>query len=295
MTVQPIPAPKAVERYVHAYLRGEIEFSEPRNAATVIILHDGPPPVEVLLQRRVSTMPSGAGHYVFPGGLVDANDFAGNIPWAGPSATEWATWLECTPGEAQALISAAVRETFEECGVLLAGPRSGGLVTSTVGTGWDEDRLALIDHSLSFADFLSRRSLVLRSDLLRGVNRWITPEWADRRYDTRFFLMTLPPGQDARQIGRESDHTVWLGLEDVIAQATNGSLALMYPTVATLRDLVGPKDVAEMLALPRTVGTTRFRIVQDESQIFVATVGPAGETLAYIIGPEPSVATAFPT
>src|SRR5262252_6222824 len=108
-----------------------------------------------------------AGAYVFPGGSVDASDEDAGIEWAGPDAAEWGRLLGAPAELARTLVCAAVRETFEECGVLLAG-------------------------SVSLARLLHRRGLVLRSDLLRPWARWITPVTEERRYDTRFFAAALP-------------------------------------------------------------------------------------------------------
>ncbi len=157
---------------------------------------------EVYLLRRHLEMAFAAGMYAFPGGSVDPRDFDTAIAWAGPTPAEWARRLDCDPAEARALVCAAMRETFEESGVLLAGTTAEAVVPDTTADDWEQDRAALVERRLSFTDFLQRRRLVLRTDLLAAWAHWITPEFEPRRYDTRFFLALMPTGQrHARRIG----------------------------------------------------------------------------------------------
>ena len=195
---------------VEQFLRGETDVVEPRDAATVVLLRDGATGPEVYLLRRRSTMAFAAGMHVFPGGAVDPRDRDGGARWVGPSPAAWAEAFTCEPGLAGALVCAAVRETFEESGVLLAAHEDGTPVTDTTGEDWERDRLALIDGELALSDFLARRSLVVRADLLRPWAHWITPEWQTRRFDTRFFLAALPAGQRTRDVGGEADRVTWL-------------------------------------------------------------------------------------
>ena len=84
------------------------------------------------------------------------------------------------------------------------------MVGDTTGDDWEADRAALVARELSFAEFLARRGLVLRSDLLGAWARWITPEFEPRRYDTWFFVAALPEGQRTRNASTEADRTVWI-------------------------------------------------------------------------------------
>ena len=200
--------------------------------------------------RRKQSMPFAPGAYVFPGGSVDTRDADADVAWSGPDVTEWARWLGSTPALARGLLCAAVRETFEESGVLLAGasPDDG---TVPPAEDLEPDRLALLDRSLSLAGLLARRGLVLRSDLLKPWARWITPELESRRYDTRFFAAVLPERQRTREIRDEADEFAWLRPPDVLAAAGRGEVALMPPTAVTLAELAGCGDVAAALAAPR--------------------------------------------
>ena len=233
---------------------GRAEAVTPRDASTVILLRDAPDGgLLVYLLRRVSSMKFAPGAYVFPGGSVDPRDADLSVTWSGPSAAEWGTAFGASEGLARELVSAAVRETFEESGVLLAGPAEHTIVEDTSGDDWEADRQALLDRSLSLAELFTRRSLVLRGDLLRPWAHWITPDFETRRYDTRFFVAALPAGQRTRDVSTESDRVTWARPEDAAAAARRGEMPMLPPTVVTLTELAGYSSVAEVLAAPRAI------------------------------------------
>lgn len=239
-------------------LAGRVPPVPARDAATVVVLRERPGvpgSMQVYLLRRKASMAFAAGAYVFPGGSVDPRDADHDIAWAGPDPARWARVLRSDERTARGLVCAAVRETFEESGVLLAGPRADAVVEDT--TDWEEDRLALIDRSLSFAEFLDRRGLVLRTDLLRAWARWITPRVESRRYDTRFFVAALPPGQRTRDVGGEADRVVWMRPEEALAAAGRGEITLMAPTRRTIGELAAYPGVRDVLAAERTIVTVR--------------------------------------
>ncbi|MCS0639282.1 NUDIX hydrolase [Streptomyces sp. LP05-1] len=229
---------------IRALAAGELTAVPPRRAATVLLLREETAPgagpqgqVQVHMLRRRTSMAFAGGAYAYPGGGVDPRD-EHPVRWAGPAPAEWAVRLGVPgPGEAQAIVCAAVRETFEEAGVLLAGPAPGTVVADTTGDDWEADRAALVARELSFADFLDRRGLVLRSDLLGAWARWITPEFEPRRYDTWFFVAVLPAGQRTRDVSTEADRTVWIRPADAAAGYDRGELLMMPPTIATLRSI----------------------------------------------------------
>jgi 8-oxo-dGTP pyrophosphatase MutT (NUDIX family) len=233
---------------IRAFVDGRLTPVTPRRAATVLLLRDCMAGPEIHILRRRASMAFGSGAYAYPGGGVDQRD-EGEIRWAGPPIEEWARSLgAATAAEAQAALCAAVRETFEETGVLLAGPDARSVVADTTGEEWEADRRALVAKELSFAEFLARRELVLRSDLLGPWARWITPEFEERRYDTWFFLAALPKGQRTRDVSGEADRTVWLRAADAVEAYDRGELPMMPPTIATLRALVPYTVVADALA-----------------------------------------------
>jgi 8-oxo-dGTP pyrophosphatase MutT (NUDIX family) len=236
--------PEGIVAHVRAIASGEVTPAEPRHASTVVLLRDGASGIEACLLRRQKTMAFAAGMYVFPGGSVDPRD-AGlpDTAWIGPRPQMWAPLLNADEGLAKALVCAAVRETFEESGVLLAGPSDGEVVADTTGDDWETDRLALIDRTLSFAALLERRGLALRADLLRPWAHWITPEVEPKRFDTRFFVAALPQGQRTRDVGGEADRGTWERPSDALAATQRGELGMLPPTAFTLNELSAYGDV----------------------------------------------------
>ncbi|HET6296797.1 MAG TPA: NUDIX hydrolase [Kribbella sp.] len=221
---------------------------EPRPASTVILLRDTASRPEVYLLRRQQSMAFAAGMTVFPGGRVDATDASIADSWSGPSPSWFAERLGCTPETAAAYVAAAGRETFEESGVLLAGPSTESVVSDTTGDDWEADRVALEGRSLGFADFLHRRGLVLRADLLGVWAHWITPEFEPRRYDTRFFVAALPPGQVTRDVTSESDQVAWMHPAQAVQAVEAGEMLMLPPTYLCCHDLIPYAGVADVLA-----------------------------------------------
>ncbi|TIC89190.1 NUDIX hydrolase [Nocardioides sp. GY 10113] len=251
----PVPLPAAVADVVRQFHDGERTPADPRNAATVVLMRDGEAHggsgPEVYLLRRQVSMDFAGGMCVFPGGGVDARDFDAEIHaagWAGPSPEEWATRLGVEPDLARALVCAAVRETFEESGVLLAGPSADTVVADTTGEDWEADRVALESRELALTDFLARRGLVLRTDLLGVWDGWLTPIFEPKRYRTWFFVALLPEGQVTRDVSTESDHVVWLGAADAADAADAGTLAMLPPTYLTCLEVGQHGSVAEVVA-----------------------------------------------
>ncbi|MFF2504047.1 NUDIX hydrolase [Streptomyces sp. NPDC058067] len=224
---------------IRALASGELVAAVPRRAATVMLLRDGAAGPEVHMLRRRASMAFAGGAYAYPGGGVDPRDDESVVRWAGPSRDAWAARLGVDERSAQAIVCAAVRETYEEAGVLLAGPDGTSVVGDTTGESWEADREALVARELSFGEFLARRGLVLRTDLLGAWARWITPEFEPRRYDTWFFVAALPAGQRTRNASTEADRTVWIRPGDAAEGYDKGELMMMPPTIATLRALAG--------------------------------------------------------
>ncbi|WP_460459869.1 NUDIX hydrolase [Angustibacter peucedani] len=224
----------------------------PRSAATVVLVRDGEAGPEVFMMRRVASMAFAARMHVFPGGGVDPRDCAPER-WAGPPLAEWARRLDVDEPTAAGLVCAAVRELFEECGVLLAGAPGEDVVADLDDDSWEADRLALLDRTIALTDLLQRRGLELRTDLLAVWSHWCTPVFEPRRYDTWFFVAELPSGQRARHVGGEADHTAWLPAREAAAGGADGTLAMMPPTVVTLEDVAAAPDVTALRTSPREV------------------------------------------
>jgi 8-oxo-dGTP pyrophosphatase MutT (NUDIX family) len=224
--------PPALVAHAREFYASGRSPAAPKLAATVLLLRSGADRgVEVHAIRRVPAMPFAPGMYAFPGGSVDPQDADADIRWAGPAPARWAARLGQSEAGAQAIVCAAVREVFEESGVLLAGPSATTVVGDVSGDDWEAQRAALVDRRLGFAEMLRERDLVLRGDLLAPWSRWITPEFEPRRYDTYFFLARLPEGQLIRNVGGEADATVWL------RPADRGGMPMLPPTRVTLGEL----------------------------------------------------------
>ena len=229
----------------------------PRPAATVMLVRDKGPGIEVFLMRRHSAMEFVAGVMVFPGGGVDDRDRNADIAWFGPEPGWWAERFGVAPDLAEALVCAAARETFEESGVLFAGPAGApdGGPDSIVSDAsvYREARAALEDRSLSFGEFLRKENLVLRADLLRPWANWVTPkEERTRRYDTYFFVGALPEGQRADGDNTETDRADWITPAEALEDFAQSRTFLLPPTWTQLDSLAG-RTVAEVLAVQRQI------------------------------------------
>lgn len=236
---------------VRSYVDGDAVPVEPRDAATIVLTRDGAEPVpgslQVYLLRRHAQMAFAGGMAVFPGGGVDERDFDAEVAWTGPTPAEWAGQLGCDEALARALVCAAVRETFEESGVLFAGTSPDDLVADTSDADWEADRVALEARELAFTDFLSRRGLTLRTDLLRLWSTWITPVFEPRRYNTRFFVAALPPGQETRDVSSESEEVEWMAVREAIRQVDEEQLLMLPPQYCTCMELYAATSAAAAL------------------------------------------------
>ncbi|WP_214108710.1 NUDIX hydrolase [Acrocarpospora catenulata] len=251
-----IPLPEELARRARDLRAGLVRPVPARDAATVVLLRDDP--LRVYLLRRRTSMAFAAGAWVFPGGSVDASEQADS--WAGPSPAEWAVMLGADERTARGLVCAAVRETFEESGVLLAGPTPGTVVADT--TGWEAEREAVIARTLPFGEFLNGEGLVVRSDLLKPWAHWITPELEPRRFDTRFFVAALPPEQETRDVGGEADAVAWMRPAEALDAANSGKIFLMPPTIHTLTEMAAFDTIAGVFANDQKIVTFMPQVVE---------------------------------
>lgn len=267
----PVP-PSLVE---HA-LKQKGEAAPTRDASTVVVVRDGADGLEAYLLRRQQSMKFAPGMYVFPGGGVDKTDSHVDVPWAGAPPSEWAARFGCGEDVARGLVCAAVRETFEESGVLLAGPDGHSVVADTSGPEWQAARLALEAHEYSFAEFLLKHGLVLRADLLGAWSHWITPAFEPRRFDTRFFVAALPEGQAVGHLAREADRAVWAPLSKVLAAVDAGETAMLPPTRITCSELSElSADEVLAAAAQRRIFPIAPELIEVDGQHFLKT--PLGE------------------
>ena len=240
--------PPEVSRRARALLAGAWDPPPVRDASTVVLLrdadvHDGTG-LETYLMRRAVTMAFAAGMYVFPGGRIDEADCDIDLAWVGEPLNA----SRMTAGERQArgLVVGAVREVFEETGVLLAIDDSGRFPTEDAA--WEDDRAAVAESSPALAEVLARRGLRIDPGLLPLWTHWVTPEVESKRYDVRFFVAAVPPGQHARDVSGEADQVLWTSPGAALGDYSRGQLPMLPPTVATLADLAALPDVATVLA-----------------------------------------------
>jgi 8-oxo-dGTP pyrophosphatase MutT (NUDIX family) len=205
-----------------------------------------------------------AGVMVFPGGGVDDRDRNADIAWFGPEPDWWAARLGVETELARALVCAAARETFEESGVLFAGAADDADVLVDDASVYRQQRKALVDRTLSFAEFLQAERLVLRADLLRPWANWVTPkEERTRRYDTYFFVGALPDGQRADGDNTETDRADWITPEAALDDFAEGRTFLLPPTWTQLDSLAG-HTVAEVLAVDRQIVAVEPHLAADK-------------------------------
>lgn len=229
-----------------------------RPAASVLLLRPaGEFGVEVFTITRAASMVFAAGMTAFPGGGVDPSDAEPVQAWAGPDGPWWSAALGTpTGGE---LVVAAVRELFEEVGVLLAGGRHGQ--PAVVDEELAAARAELAEHRISLPALLAMHDLQLRADLLRPWARWITPPGQSRRYDTYFFVAALPDGQQAKLQTSEAESGGWASPADLLDAYRAGRLAMLPPTVVVLTELAEHQDLPAALAAPRRIRPVAPEIV----------------------------------
>jgi 8-oxo-dGTP pyrophosphatase MutT (NUDIX family) len=249
---------------------------QPRQAATIVVVRDGAHGIEAYLMRRMSSMSFAAGMYVFPGGGLTQSDSDPSIGWFGPAPSVWAERFSCSEDLARGLVVAAIRETFEETGILLAGPDGDTVVSDTSGAQMEAARVALDAGELSFADFLASHGWVLRADLLGAWAHWITPKFQPKRFDTKFFVAVLPEGQSVGSMSREADKAAWIPLSKALEAVDAGEAQMMPPTITACRE-VAQHTAGTLLAASakRKIFTVVPQLVEEDGQLYLETdLGP---------------------
>ena len=213
----------------------------PSPAATVVLVRDTDAGLETWMMRRVRSMAFAAGAAVFPGGRVDPRDGDISVAWVGSDPDAVAARLGTDTTTARELVTAALRELFEETGALLAEP-------TPPAAEVERARPAVESHEVPLARFLADHGAALRADALHPWARWVTPPVEKRRYDTWFFVAALPAGLDAQAVSSEADRAGWVGVDSVLGSGESGDVHLMPPTIAMLRDLAAAGSVDAVLA-----------------------------------------------
>ncbi|POH61303.1 NUDIX hydrolase [Arthrobacter glacialis] len=235
--------------------------SKPRPASSVVLLKDSPSGLQTFLTYRPGGSPLGA--VAFPGGTIEAAD-DDVTDWVGPSPTVWAKSLGTADiGLAKRHVVAAIRETFEETGILLAGPDASSLVENISGPEWMRARESIAGQETTFAALLERYGLALRTDLLKPLSHWLSPDFAHRRFDTRYFAAATPINQQASLLTSKGVWGRWASAGDILADRETTALG----------DEVGQ---------PLTVGLTLGELVVPGVEIILEKIAAARGCIAYL-------------
>jgi 8-oxo-dGTP pyrophosphatase MutT (NUDIX family) len=265
-----------------------------RDAATVILVRDafdegGEPAIEVCMLRRNLAAEFSAGAYVFPGGSVDPEDrtAAARALCHGRSDAEASATLGLESG-GLAFWVAALRECFEEAGVMLAGTRDPARPDRYVPLDTrDPDvagrfaahRRALNEGRTGLIELCKQENLVLAADTVHYVSHWITPQLSPKRYDTRFFITAAPPGQVAQHDHAETIATVWVRPREALTSSAGGDVDLLPPTMANLRNIEPFRSTDEVMAWARQVTdvpTVLPVVLIEDGHVLVLRPGDAG-------------------
>jgi 8-oxo-dGTP pyrophosphatase MutT (NUDIX family) len=244
--------------------------SFPSPAATVLVLRDGATGPDVFMVRRHEGTGAFRGAHVFPGGRVDPHDGADET-WSDGVDRAGRQLADLGRDEAIAFHVAAARELFEEAGVLLARDRSGAFVS--LSTGGDHDRfrqyrVEVHAHRLSLREVVERERLRLSLDALTPFAHWVTPPVEGRRFDTRFFVTTLPDGQMPAHDETETTESAWITPRAAIAAEARREIVLPPPTWVTLRELEPFESVGEVMtwSARRRIERREPRLVQENGR-----------------------------
>jgi len=258
---------------------------EPRPAATVVLLRHARAGLETLLTLRPPTMAFAGAMHVYPGGAVDRADRDPALEARSAVSAEAASaglGGDLAPDLALATYVAAVRELFEEAGVLLADT---GASLAAVGAG----RSALVRGESNLAAVASDLDLRFRTDRLVPLSRWVTPPILPRRFDVRFFAAMLPEGVEPTFEGGEVVGHDWFRPTDALAAMAEGRLPMWLPTSSTLQQLEHARSIEEIRErlAPGTLGPVEVEVLSPEvTRIEMpAGGGVAGQPVwAYLIG-----------
>ncbi len=252
--VDTVPAPTPVAR-------------PPRASSTLVLVRDGPTGPEVLLLRRDDRGDRSGGAWVFPGGLVDRGDRECRALCTGPDDIAASARMNIPAGGLDFMI-AALRETFEECGLLLAVDARGHSAGPFAANALQDWRAPMTRKERSLQDLCTRNRLTLDTDRLAYISHWVTPVGYDKRFDVRFFVAEAPAGQDVRPDGVEVLEHMWLRPQDALSQEP--PLKLMNPTRKTLSLMAQHSSAAAVMAWARVLA----RIPRVQPHVGIDAHGP---------------------
>lgn len=232
-----------------------------RQAASVIFVRDGENGLETILTYRPGTSPLGV--VAFPGGTALPGDDE-SASWVGPGADYWQDQFHFSDiAQARRSVMAAVRECFEETGILLAGEDEQDVVERSSTPEFMAWREAVAEQDKSFSDFLTSSGLSVRADLLRPVARWQSPDFFLKRYDIAYFTTALPVGQDPKLLLGKGVWGDWLNV----------------------RELLEAKDTSELgdrIGQPNTVGRTLDQLITPGVMCMLESLAKAQTSVAWL-------------
>ena len=247
---------------------------EPRPAATIVLLRDGDTGVEVLLLRRNRSAGFAPGAYVFPGGRVDDSDATADtfafVDGLTPEQAAHRLELVDANPPAIAYYLAALREAFEETGILVARDGQGSEpATAAEDERVDAIRDDLMEERISFAQVLERLECRIDGASVEYLAHWITPEPRPRRFDTRFFAAKVREGATPIVDPREMTEAVWIRPDAALVSSDKGTMPMMFPTTQTLEQLrdYQTTDAALASLAGRPVRTVLPKIVITETGV----------------------------
>ena len=218
------------------------EVAAPRPASTVLLVCDSAEGMEVFMVVRHHQIDFASGALVFPGGSIDKEDFAIAADHARCGGDHG------LDDKARAFRVAAVRETFEECGVLLARPRGSDALLS----GARVEEISKKAAGKTFGEMIASEDLVLALDQLVPFAHWITPTPLPKRFDTHFFIAAAPEDQLAVHDGSEGVDSVWINPNRALAEARTGKYTIIFATRLNVEMLGRQNDVAAAIEAART-------------------------------------------
>jgi 8-oxo-dGTP pyrophosphatase MutT (NUDIX family) len=229
-----------------------------RPASTVMLVRDVPSDIEVFMLQRTTNAVFASGMYVFPGGRVDDLDAAAELDELSDGLSDAeASELLRVPSGGLAYWVAAIRECFEEAGVLLARDSRGEFVAlndSDSQSRFAQARDAVHDGTLTLAELCRAEGLRLAVDAIRYVSHWITPVGEKRRFDTRFFVAVAPQSQDPLHDDKETVASLWVTPTDALSKARRGELAMIPPTIANLEFLAAHRSSSQAISAAQKIG-----------------------------------------
>lgn len=246
-------------------------------AATILMLRDGKSGLEVFMVVRHHQIDFASGALVFPGGKLAPGDV---LPEVRPLC-DGADDLDDT---LLALRVAAIREAFEESGVLLARDESGTLIDGKRLLSLEADRPLLDKGDLPIAEFLTREKLRLACDLLEPYAHWVTPKMMPKRFDTHFYLAVAPSDHVAMHDGSEGVDSVWISPAQALEDAKAGKRTVIFPTRMNLEQLAESKTVADAFeaARARTIVTVEPQVEDREGTMMLTIPAAAGYSVTEI-------------